>query len=190
MKKKIEDKWDGLHARVTELLAARQVHNGDLDPGVTYGLVTNSPLEIAASGIPSPANPPSLESGKGPDDVVPGEVIDLSEVAVPGDEVALAAELQRQHGGLRLAFGESGHIGERTCQQAIADIKAELRYLEQPDALLAGSRDDRTEHAVANLLRQRRGLRGKLIAGQLSEDFYCDVVADISAELKDLGWSQ
>jgi len=37
---------------------------------------------------------------------------------------------------------------ERTCQQAIADLRAELRYLEQPEALLAG-------RATAELSRGR-----------------------------------
>jgi hypothetical protein len=122
--------------------------------------------------------------------VVPGEVIDRREVAVPSDEAGLPADLQRQRKDLRLLLGESGLIGEQTCREAIADIRAELRYLEQPDALLAGPRNRRTEVEAADLLRQRKGLRGKLIAGQLSEDFYGDEVADISAELKDLGWSQ
>jgi hypothetical protein len=209
MKKKIEDKWDGLHARVTGLLAARADHIGDPGSSVTHGLVTNSPPGIAALwtpeipppsvppptiGVPS-APPPARLSAPGPGEssgeiVVPGEVINRREVAVPGDEAGLAAELQRQRKDLRLLFGESGLISERTCQEAIADLRAEVRYLEQPDALLAGPRDRRTEVEVADLLRQRKGLRGKLIAGQLSEDFYRDEVADISAELKDLGWSQ
>jgi hypothetical protein len=211
MKKKIEDKWDGLHARVTGLLAARAAHIGDPGPNVTHGVVTNSLPEIAAPGIPTPAipplwvpppaigvpsaPPPARLSAPGPGEssdeiVVPGEVIDRREVAVPGDEAGLAAELQRQRKDLRLLLGESGLIGERTCREAIADLRAELRYLEQPDTLLAGPCDRRTQVEVADLLRQRKGLRGKLIAGQLSEDFYSDEVADISAELKDLGWSQ
>jgi hypothetical protein len=210
MKKKIEDKWDGLHARVTELLAGRQVRGGDPGPSITYGLVTSSPPEIAAPEIPAPAIPPPSvppsaigigepypvwPSDPGPgvssdSGVVRGEVIDRSEVAAPGDEAGLAAELQRQRKDLRLLLGESGLIGERTCREAIEDLKAELRYLEQPDALLAGPRDRRAEVEVADLLRQRKGLRGKLIARQLPEDFYGDEVADINAELKDLGWSQ
>ena len=191
MKKKIEDKWDGLHARVTGLLADRAVQFGDTGTSVTHGLVTNSP---PASGLPS-APPPARLSPPGPGDssdeiVVPGEVIDRGEVAVPSDRAGLAAELQRQRKDLRLLLGESGLICERTCRDAIADVRAELRYLEQPTALLAGPRDRPTEAEVADLLRQRKALRGKLIAGLLAEDFYRDEVADISAELKGLGWSQ
>jgi hypothetical protein len=201
MKKKIEDKWDGLHARVTELLAARAVHLGDTGPNVTtHGLVTSSPQEItapadppqaiSAPSAPSPARPgvPGYWESPG-ENVVAGEVIDRHEVAVPGDEAELAAELQRQRKDLRLLLGESD-IGERVCQEAIADLRAELRYLEQREALHAGPPDRRTEAEVADLLRQRRGLRGKLIAGQMSEDFYRDEVADINAELKNFGWSQ
>jgi hypothetical protein len=211
MKKKIEDKWDGLHARVAGLLAARQVHGGDPGPSVTYGLVTSSPPGIAVPGISAPAiPPPSIPppaigapgesypvwpgdpgAGESSDEVVvPGGVIGRGEVAASGDEAGPAAELQRQRKDLRLLLGESGLIGERTCREAIADVRAELRYLEQPDALLAGPRDHRTEAEVADLLRQRKGLRGKLIARQLPEDFYNDEVADISAELRNLGWSQ
>jgi hypothetical protein len=168
MKKKIEDKWDGLHARVTDLLAARAVRIGDSGRTVIHGLTSNGPPGI----------------------VVPGKVVDRREVAVSGDEAGLAAELQRQRKDLRLLLGESSLIGERTCEGAIADIRAELRYLEQPDALLAGAPDRRIEVEVSDLLRQRKGLRGKLIAGQLSEHFYGEEVADISAELKDLGWLQ
>ena len=202
MKRKIEDKWDGLHARITELLAARAVHVGDAGPSVIHGLVANSPPVIAAPANPPPAidapnalSTPARPSVPGPGGnsdqiVVPGKVAGRHEIAVPGDEAGLAAELQRQRKGLRLLFGGSG-ISDRTCQEAIADVRAELRYLEQPDALLAGPRDPRTKAEVADLLRQRRGLRGKLIARQLSEeDFYRDEVADINAELKDLGWSQ
>jgi hypothetical protein len=69
-------------------------------------------------------------------------------------------------------------------------VRAELRYREQPDALLAGPGDDRAVAEVADLLKQRKGLRASLIARQLSEPFYRDEVADISAELKDLGWLQ
>ena len=185
MKKKIEDKWDGLHARVTGLLAARAFRIGDPGPSGPPGLVTNSPPGIAAPGIPALAIPPLSD-----EIAVSGEVIDRREVAVPGDEGGLAAELQRQRKDLRLMLGESDLIGERTCREAIADIRAEMRYLKQPDALLAGPHDRRSEVEVADLLRQRKGLRGKLIAGQLSEDFYRDEVADINAELKDLGWSQ
>ena len=206
MKRKIEDKWDGLHARVTGLLAARAGHIGDPGLSVTHGLVTSSPPEIAAPGIPAPEIPPPVigvpsappsawPNAQGPGEssgeiVVSGEAINRREVAMPGDEAGLAVELRRQRKDLRLLLGEPGLIGERTCQQAIADLRAELRYLEQPEALLAGPRDRRTEVEVADLLRQRRVLRGKLIAGQLPEDFYGDEVADISAELKDLGWSQ
>ncbi len=187
MKRKIEDKWDGLHARVTGLLAARAVHPGDADPSVLYGLVTSKPQEIAAPrfsapAIASPAVPmPSAPAFTQPSAPGPGES--------PGDKAGLAAELQRQRRDLRLLISESG-IGERTCQEAIADLRAEQRYLEQPAALLAEPPDRQTEAEVADLLRQRKGLRGKLIAGQLPEAFYCDEVADISAELKDLGWSQ
>jgi hypothetical protein len=211
MKKKIEDKWDGLHARVVGLLAARAVSISDAAPGITHGLVTTRPPEIAAPAMPSltipplsvprptvggPSAPPlAWPSASGPgedsgESVVPGEVIGRGEPPMVGDEAGLAAELQRQRKDLRLLLGESGLIGERTCRLAIADVKAELRYIEQPDALLARPCDRRTEDEVADLLRQRKGLRGKLIAGQLSEDFYSDEVADISTELKDLGWSQ
>jgi hypothetical protein len=220
MKKKIEDKWDGLHARVTELLAARAVRIGDPGPGVIHGL-PHGPQGITAPGspapgslapgspapaIPSPSVPPTAigrpvapssawpgapEPDEDPGEtVVPGVVIGRREAAALGGEAGLPAELQRQRKDLRLLFAEAGLIGERTCQEAIADIRAELRYLEQPGALLAGPRDHRTEAEVAGLLRQRKGLRGKLIAGQLSEPFYDDEVADISAELKDLGWLQ
>jgi len=201
MKKKIEDKWDGLHARVTELLATRAVHLGDAGPNITiHGPVTSGPQQITAPANPPPAisapSAPSLARSRVPghwegpgENVVAGEVIDRHEVAVPDDEAELAAELQRQRKGLRLLLSESD-IGERTCQEAIADLRAELRYLEQREALLAGSPDHQTEAEVADLLRQRRGLRGKLIAGRMAEDFYRDEVADISAELKDFGWSQ
>jgi hypothetical protein len=191
MKKKIEDKWDGLHARVTGLLAARAVHIGDPGSSVTHGLVTNRPPEIDVPSAPPPARLSAPGPGESSDEiVVPGVVINRREVEMPDDDEGLAAELQRQRKDLRLLLGESGLIGERTCREAIADLRAELRYLEQPDALLTGPRDPRTEVEVADLLRQRKGLRGKLIAGQLSEDFYSDEVADIGAELKDLGWSQ
>jgi hypothetical protein len=207
MKKKIEDKWDGLHARVSGLLAARTVPLGDPGPGVTYELTATTPRpEIASYSSPPPALPPppvlppaageriappaTWPIAPGPrENFVPGEVIGRREVAMPGDVAGLAAELQRQRKDLRLLLGDAG-IGERTCQEAIADVRAEQRYLEQPDALLAGPRDDRTEAEVADLLRQRKGFRGQLIARQLSESFYCDEVADISAELKDLGWLQ
>jgi hypothetical protein len=189
MKKKIEDKWDGLHARVTGLLAGRAVHFSD--PGVTHGLVANSP---PANGIPS-ARPPARLSPPGPGEssgeiVVPGEVINRGEVAASSDQAGLAAELRRQRGGLRLLLGGTDTVSEWTCREAIADLKAELRYLEQPDDFFAEPRDRRTEVEVADLLRQRMGLRGKVIDGQLSEDFYNDEVADINAELRDLGWSQ
>lgn len=201
MRKKIEDKWDGLHARVTELLASLAVHFGDAGPDVTtYGLITNGRTEIAASATsPAAISPPSPPSPAQPG--VPGrwdssgetvpraEVIDRFEVAMAGDDARLAAELQRQRGDLRLLLGASD-IGERTCQEAIADLKAELRYLEQPEALLAGLPDRRTEAEVADRLQQRRGLRGQLIAGQMAEDFYRDEIADINTELKRFGWSQ
>lgn len=198
MKKKIEDKWDGLHARVTELLAARAVHLGDAGPNITiHGPVTSSPQQITAPAnsppaisAPSPARSRVPGHWEGPgENVVAGEVIDRHEVAVPDDEAELAAELQRQRKDLRLLLGESD-IGERTCQEAIADLRAELSYLKQREELLASSPDRQTEAEVADLLRQRRGLRGKLIAGQMTEDFYRDEVADINAELKDFGWSQ
>ena len=205
MKKKIEDKWDGLHARVTGLLAARAVHIGD-PPSVTHGVVASNPMRSAAPQIPAfairppaivvPTTPPggrlgSSGSGEGyGDNVASGEVIDRRDVEVLGGGAGLAAELQRQRKDLRLLLGETGLIGEATCRAAIADVRAELRYLEQPDSLLAEPGDRRTEFDVTDLLRQRKGLRDKLIAGQLSEDFYSDEVADISAELKDLGWSQ
>jgi hypothetical protein len=183
MKEKIEDKWDGLHAKVADLLKARAVRPGDSDPGLTPVLVTGSPLPLVQSIVPGFGDS-STEV------VVPGEVIGRSEVAIPKDDAEPAAELQRQRKRLRLLLSESGLIGERTCQQAIADLKAELGYLDQPDALLPGPCDSQTEAEVENLLRQRKGLRSKLIAGQLSEDFYNEEVADISADLKDLGWSQ
>jgi hypothetical protein len=205
MKKKIEDKWDGLHARVTGLLAARAVHPGDAGPSVLHGLVASKPPKIGAPGFPAPAiAPPTVPMPSAPPftqlspprpgessdgNVGPVENIGRHQPAGPGGKAGLAAELQRQRRDLRLLISESG-IGERTCQEAIADLKAELRYLEQPDALLAGPHDRQTEVEVADLLRQRKGLRGKLIAGQLPEAFYCDEVADISGELKDLGWSQ
>jgi hypothetical protein len=206
MKKKIEDKWDGLHARITGLLAARAVHIGDPGPVVSHGLVTSSPPEIAAHGIAAVAiQPPGIGVPDGPSSVpisapgpgetpskivVPSEVIDRREVAVAGDEAGAAAELRRQRKDIRLLLGESGLISERTGRAAIADLVAELHYLEEPDSLVAGPPDRRTQLEVADLLRQRKGLRGQLIAGQLSEDFYSDEVADINAELKDLGWSQ
>jgi len=187
MEQKIEDKWDGLHARVTGLLAARAVHIGDPGPSVTHGLVSNSPPGI---GVPR-ESPSARLSAPGPGEssdriVVPGEVVDRRDGAVPSDQ----AELQRQRRDLRLLFGESGVIGERTCREAITDVKAELRYLEQPDELLSGPLGRLAEAEVADLLRQRKGLRRQLIAGQLPEDFYSDEVADIRAQLKRLGWSQ
>lgn len=121
---------------------------------------------------------------------MPGEVIEPGAVAAVSDEGGLKEELQRQRRDLRLLLVESDLIGERTCREAVADIRAELRYLEQPDAVLPDPRDRRAKAEVADLLRQRRGLRGKLIARQLSQSFYCDEIADISAELKALGWSQ
>jgi hypothetical protein len=191
MKTKIEDKWDGLHARVTGLLAARQVHIGDPGPSVSHGLVTNRPPAIDAPSTLPPVQPSVPGPGENSGEiVVPGEVVERREAAVPGDNAGLATELRRQRKDLRLLLGESNHISERTCEEVITDIKAELRYLEQPDALLAAPRDRRTEVEVADLLRQRKGLRGKLIARQLSEAFYRDEVADINAELEDLGWSQ
>jgi hypothetical protein len=201
MKKKIEDKWDGLHARVTELLTALAVRLGDADFDITtHGLVTSRRQEITApadppSAISSPSPPSSTGPGvpehwQGPgDNIVTGTVINRHEIAVPDGEAELAAELQRQRSALRLLLGESD-LDQRTCQEAIADLKAELRYLEQREALSGGAPDHRTEAAVAGLLRQRRGLRGKLIAGQMAEDFYRDEVADINAELKNFGWSQ
>lgn len=192
MKKKIEDKWDGLHARVTELLETRAVHGGEHGTSVTHGRVTNGLPGVAPSRTPASAIAPS-----GPEDdassdpiIVPGEVIDPGAVVAVSDEGGLPEELQRQRRDLRLLLVESDLIGERTCREAVADIRAELRYLEQPDELLPDPRDRRAEAEVADLLRQRRGLRGKLIARQLSQSFYCDEIADISAELKDLGWSQ
>ena len=186
IKKKIEDKWDGLHARVTGLLTARAVHIGDPGPSVTHGLVTDSPLAIDAPSAPPAARLSAPGPGESSDEiVVSGEVIDP-----PSAQAGLAAELQRQRKELRLLFAESSHISERTCREAIEDVRAEVRYLEWPDALLTGLHDRGTEVEVADLLRQRRGLRGKLIAGQLSEDFYSNEVADISAELKGNGWSQ
>jgi hypothetical protein len=190
MKKKIEDKWVGLHTRVTGLLAGRAIHVGDPGPNVTYGVVTSGPLEIADPEVPAPGQLSASGPGQSSSEiVVHGEVIGRTEVAVPGGDVELAAELQRQRKDLRLRLAESG-LSERTCREAIADIRAELRHLEQPDALLARPPDRQAEVEIADLLRQRRGLRGKLIATQLSEDFYNDEVADINAELKDLGWSQ
>jgi hypothetical protein len=192
MKKKIEDKWDGLHARVTRLLAERAAQFGDPGPSVTHGVVTSSP---SPSPLPSAFPPTPLgipgPGGSSDPEVVSGEVIDeRGEAAASGDQAALAAELQRQRRDLRLLLGESGLIGERTCRAAIDDVKAELRYLQQPDEFLAGPPDSRAEADMADLLRQRRGLRGKLIAGQLSEDFYSEEAAAIGDELKDLGWSQ
>jgi hypothetical protein len=201
MKKKIEDKWDGLHARVTELLTALAVRLGDVDSDITtHGLVTSRRQEITAPADPPPAlSPPSPppdtrpgvpEHWQSPDGkFVTGTVIDRQGAAVPDGEAALAAELQRQRSALRLLLGESD-LNERTCQEAIADLKAELRYLGQREALFGGAPDHRTEAAVAGLLRQRRGLRGKLIARQMDEDFYRDEVADINTELKNFGWSQ
>lgn len=201
MRRKIEDKWDGLHARVTELLAARAVHLNDTGPNVTtHGLVTprpqgitasaEQPQAISASGAPSPTRPGVPGHWENPAaNLVAGEVIDRQEVTVARDQAGLTAELQRQRGNLRLLLGESD-IGQRTCREAIADLKAELRYLEQREALMAGPPDRQTEAEVADLLRQRRGLRGKLIAGSMEEDFYRDEVADINAELEKFGWSQ
>jgi hypothetical protein len=187
MKKKIEDKWDGLHARVTGLLEARAMNIGDPDPGVTHGLVTSSPPDVAA-------HPPAELSAQGPGDwdeiVVPGKVVERRDDAVPSDGAGLAAELRRQRTDLRTLLVESELIGERTYREAIEDIRSELRYLEQPCELLPRPDGHGTEAKVAGLLRQRKGLRGKLIAGQLSEDFYSDEATDIRAELKDLGWSQ
>jgi hypothetical protein len=208
MKKKIEDKWDGLHARVVGLLAARAVGISDASPGITHGRVTGRPPEIDAPRIPPlrideqgepplawPSTPPPARSGAhGPSDssgsVVPGEVIEPGSGPAFGDLAGLAAELQQQRGQLRLLMGESDRIREATCRAAIADIKAELRYIDHPDEFLAEHCDRQTEHRVAALLRQRRGLRGKLIVEQLSEDFYNDEVADIGSDLQDLGWSQ
>jgi hypothetical protein len=188
MKKKIEDKWEGLHARVTGLLEARAMNIGDPDPGVTHGLVTSSPPDVAAHP-PAELSTPGL--GNWDDEiVVPGKVVERRDDAVLSDRAGLAAELRRQRTDLRTLLAESDLIGERTYRGAIEDIRAELRYLERPDELLAGPTDHGTEAKVASLLRQRKGLRGKLIARLLSEDFYSDEAMDIRAELKDLGWSQ
>jgi hypothetical protein len=191
MKKKIEDKWDGLHDRVASLLAGRAVPMADAGPGAINGPVASRPQAIDAPAAPFSAQLSAQAPGESSDgSFVPGEVIDRREVPVPGDETALAAELQQQRRDLRLLFGESSLISERTCQEAIADIRAELRYLEQPDALPGGPVSPQAEADVAVLLRQRKALRGKLIASQLAEGFYRDEVADINEELKDCGWSQ
>ncbi len=202
MKRRIEDKWDGLHARVIGLLAARAVSIADPVPGITHAPVTRRVPEIGAADItglrlPPPSVGPAASApsvpGAGIDSgetIVTGEVVGEGGPSALGDEGGLAAELQRQRGDLRLLVGESGLISEQTCRAAIADVKAELRYIERPDALLPGPASRGAEDKVADLLRQRKGLRGKLIAGQLSEDFYIDEVADICAELEDLGWSQ
>jgi hypothetical protein len=122
--------------------------------------------------------------------VVPGEVVGQGPIPAFAEMAGLAAELRGQLGELRLLVAESDRISEATCRAAIADIKAELRCAEHPDEFFAGPRDGQTERRVALLLRQRRGLRGKVIAGPLSEGFYSEQVADINADLKDLGWSQ
>ena len=196
MKKKIEDKWDGLHARVIELLAARAVLPSDPKPGLSHGLVTNRPPAIPPSTFHEPAAlPPAQRGTPWPEEdldeiVVPGEVIGGREVAVPGNEAGPAMELNRQRKDLRLLPGGAAPVDEQTCRGAIEDVKAELRCLTHPEELLAGPVDRRTEAEVADLLEQRKDLRGKLIAGQVSADFYNGQVGDINEELKDLGWSQ
>jgi hypothetical protein len=175
MKKKIEDKWDGLHAKITDLLEAR-VDLSDPGRSVTHGVITSDPSEIASlrgPGLAMPAPTLAIDPPSAPSPGLPG----------------LAAELQRQRNALRLLLGESC-ISERTYQEAIADVKAEQRYVKQPDAYLPGQCDDQTEAEIAVRLQQRNVFRGQLIAKKLSEPSYRDVVADISEELKDLGWSQ
>jgi hypothetical protein len=202
MKRRIEDKWDGLHARVTGLLAARAVSTALPPAGVTHGLITGRPAEIAAPSTPTLTIPPlsvvspahGVPARHGSDDdsgstIVAGAIVSRGDPAALGDEAGLAAELQRQRGDLRLMLGD-GRIGAQTCRAAIADVKAELQYLEQPDVILRGPGGPQAEAKVAHLLEQRRGLRGQLIANQMPADFYCDEVADISAALMNLGWSQ
>lgn len=211
MKKRIEDKWDGLHERVTGLLRSLALHSGDSGVDVIHGVP--NPREIASSAAPVPAVPPSVtvtfpypapsqpseppewpstpapgESYRG--NVVPGQVINDSPSLVPVDQGGWKEQLQGQLRELRRLFGEQGLIGERTCREAIADVRAELRYLQEPDALLTGPGDPARVEEVADLLRQRTALRGRLIARQLSEDFHRDLVADINTELTDLGWLQ
>jgi hypothetical protein len=193
MKRKIEDKWDGLHQRVTELLAARAVQLGDAGPVVTHGLPYSPPPAMLAAALPplsfpdlAELDPPAGREDEYSDDVVvPAVVISWPDGLPPGspDESAgLSAELQRQRKDLRLMLTESGQLSEQTCRAAIDDVKAELSYLKEPGR--------ETPAEIADLLRQRKGLRWKLIARQMSEDFYCEEMADISAELSDLGWVQ
>jgi hypothetical protein len=214
MKKRIEDKWDGLHARVTGLLRGLALHSGDAGAEVIHGPVVPNPREIASSPAPAPAVPPSVtvvtfpspppsqpsgsperpstpepgESYRG--NVVPGQLVNDSPSPVPVEQAGWREQLQGQLRELRRLFGDQGLIGERTCREATADVRAELRYLQEPGALLAEPGDPERDEEAADLLRQRTALRGRLIARQLAEDFYRDLVADINTELTDLGWSQ
>lgn len=209
MKRQIEDKWEGLHDRVTALLTARVIPLGNPDAGVIHGVVAPRP-GIAAAVDPSPADPPlavpvpvidappppappppppppaAFPPGAYPGgNAAPGQVPGGQAGPAPGGQAGLVAELKRQRGVL---IADPDLIGERTCEEALADIESELLFLEQPEALFSGPPEEGDE--VNGLLQQRRGLRGGLIAGKRSEDFYRRRVADINAELKNLGWSQ
>jgi hypothetical protein len=170
MKLIIEAAWDGLHAKVTRILAARAM----ADPPAS-GRIAPVPL------VPEIGVPVALDS---PDpNIIPGEVVEESDLPYPGETGRARAELQRQSRDLRRARYEGGEISEITYRQAVADIRAEQRYFEQ---FLAG--DEAGDEEVTGLLRQRRALRRELIAGQLSEDAYREDLAEIAADLKDLGW--
>jgi hypothetical protein len=153
MKRRIEDKWDGLHARVTGLLENRAASIAEPAPGITHGM---------AIGMDAPSRPGGL--------------------TIPS--LTFAAATNAEADGNHDSPVVTGRIVGRDDPPGSDDERGAAKELLPP------SDPGNVEEEIADLLRQRKSLRGRLIAGQLSDERYGDLVADINAELRDLGWSQ
>jgi hypothetical protein len=143
MKRRIEDKWDGLHARVTALLAARAISLGELPPSVLHGPVVNRRLEISEPGSPGPLLPPLsvVPSANGPGPlgngnyytppVVSSEIVHQGAPELPPDPSGTedkVADLLGQRKSLRDQL-IAKQLPADLYADLLADINAELRSL-------------------------------------------------------------